>query len=61
MTVAKPPGSMVPEDGFTEREKSSRGFGASPTAVFRNVYAMPSALRFSAVALMSAVVSQAQW
>lgn len=61
VTDAELPGSTVPEDGFAEIEKSSCGFGASPTAVFQIVYAMPSALRFSAVALMLAVVSQAEW
>ncbi len=60
-TVAEPPGATVPAAGSAESEKSSFGAGASPTAVFQIVYAMPSALRFSAVALMLEVVSQAEW
>ncbi|CAM5680129.1 hypothetical protein STENM327S_04752 [Streptomyces tendae] len=55
------PGATVPEDGSAEIEKSVLRVRASPTAVFQIVYAMPSALRFSAVAPMLAVVSQAEW
>jgi hypothetical protein len=51
---------VVPVVGFTEREKSLAGV-VPPTEVFHRVYATPSALRSSTVALMLLLVSQAEW